>query len=299
MNSETMPSRLRRSSRVPAAIPIFVTSLNGSHFSEMCETLVVNAHGCAIRSSVKLDTGVPLHFHNKVGRETTAQVVSCYPIGPDNQNWLLGAKLDRPENFWGLPNYPKDWVLPLTSTSPRIPSLPIQGSHDLPVLTSHALELSGERAAPQLSEKDVRRLIVEAIRSLHAEITAIKEKLARAEANRSRFEVSLSSIPPELEEQLELRLRQDLAPRVVDEARQQSARLLSATEAAIEKRAIEVREEFQARSAEEFQVVEQRAGEISANIVATVREQLRDGVEGLQRKLAGDCRAGWPDLQIE
>jgi hypothetical protein len=286
MNNENIPLTLRRSSRVPAAIPIFVTSLNGTHFSEMCETLVVNAHGCAMRSSAKLDAGVPLHFHNKVGRETTARVVSCYPIGPDNQNWLLGAKLDQPENFWGLPNYPKDWVLPLTSTSPRIPSPPIQGTHDLPVLTSHAWELSGERAAPQLSERDVRRLIVEAIRSLHTEITSIKEKLARAEANRSRFEVSLSSIPPELEEQLELRLRQVLAPRVVDEARQQSARLLSATEAAIEKRAIEVREEFQARSAEEFRVVEQRAGEISANIVATVREQLRDGVEGLQRKLA-------------
>src|SRR5437764_217631 len=156
MNHETIPSGLRRSSRVPAAIPIFVTSLNGTSFSEMCETLVVSAHGCAIRSSVKLDTGVPLHFHNNVGRETTAQVVSCYPIGPDNQGWLLGAKLDRPENFWGLPNYAKDWALTLTSTSPRIPSPPIQGSHDLP---SHALELPGGRAAPQLSEKDVRRLI--------------------------------------------------------------------------------------------------------------------------------------------
>ncbi len=281
MNNET----LRRSSRVPAAIPIFVTSLNGTHFSEMCETLVVNAHGCAMRSSVKLDAGVPLHFHNKVGRETTAQVVSCRPIGPDNQTWLLGARLDRPENFWGLPNYPKDWVLPLTSIPPRIPS-PIQGSHDVPVLASHASEVNWESAAPQVSEKDVRKLIVEAIRSLHAEVTAIKDKLARGETNRSRFEVSLSSIPPELEQQLELRLRQDLGPRVVDEARQQSARLLSATEAAIEKRAIEVREEFQAKSAEEFQIVEQRAGEISANIVATVREQLRDGVEGLQRKFA-------------
>src|SRR6266568_581807 len=286
MNNENIPYTLRRSSRVPAAIPIFVTSLNGTHFSEMCETLVVNAHGCALRSSVKLDAGVPLHFHNKVGRETTARVVSCYPIGPDNQTWLLGAKLDRPDNFWGLSNYPKDWVLPLTSTTPRIASPPIPGSHDVPVLASHASEVNWESAAPQVSEKDVRKLIVEAIRSLHAEVTAIKDKLARGETNRSRFEVSLSSIPPELEQQLELRLRQDLGPRVVDEARQQSARLLSATEAAIEKRAIEVREEFQAKSAEEFQVVEQRAGEISANIVATVREQLRDGVEGLQRKLA-------------
>jgi len=114
----------------------------------------------------------------------------------------------------------------------------------------------------------------------------MKEKLARADTNRSRFDVSLSSIPPELEQQLEQRLRQELGPRVIDEARQQSSRMLSTTKATLEKIEVEVQEEFQRRSKEELAVVEQRADQISAHIVATIREQLRDGVGDLQRKLA-------------
>jgi hypothetical protein len=277
------PMTLRRSSRVPVAVPLLVSSLDGTHFSEVCETLVVNAHGCAIRSSAKLDAGVPLQFHSRDGRETTAQVVSCDPIGSGNQGWRLGARLDRPQNFWGLRNCPKDWTLALSSAAPSVPQLrapAAQGYSQVPALPSRGPEVTA-----QLSEEHVKKMIAESVRSLHAEVVSLKEKLARSEANRSRFDVSLSSIPPELEQQLEQRLRQDLGPRVLDEARQQSARLLSATEAAIEKRTIEVREEFQSRSTEELQSVENRAHEISARIVENVREHLRDGVGDLQRKL--------------
>ena len=59
-------SILRRSSRVPIQIPIHVTSLEPkTHFSEVCETLVVNAHGCALRLPVPLDKGSALHLHSK------------------------------------------------------------------------------------------------------------------------------------------------------------------------------------------------------------------------------------------
>jgi hypothetical protein len=283
MHNENPFLALRRSSRVPAIIPILVTSSDGTHFSEVCETVVVNAHGCAIQSRVKLDAGVPLQFHSQDGRETTAQVVSCQPMGSDSQNWILGARLKRPENFWGLQNFPKDWTLSLTSAPPKVPQLaatPAQSS-----LHPSGLPSQWSEVTAQLSEESVRKMIVESVHPLRAEITAMTEKLARSEANRSRFDVSLSSIPPELEQQLEQRLRQDLGPKVVEEAREQSTRMLSATKAAIEQRVIEVREEFRRKSTEELQVVEHRAGEISARIVANVREQLRDGVGDLQRKL--------------
>jgi hypothetical protein len=263
-------------------MPILVTSLDGAHFSEVCETLVVNAHGCAIRSRVKLDAGVQLHFRSKEGRVATAQVVSCQPMELDSQSWRLGARLEHSGNFWGLQNFPKDWTVSQTSALPKVPQLaaPAQSS----VLLSGG---PGEwpEARPKLSEEHVKSVIVELVRPLHAEITAMKDKLARADANRSRFEVSLSSIPPELEQQLEQRLRQDLGPKVIEEARQQSSHMLSATKTAIEKMVVEVQEEFQRRSKEELEVVEQRAGQISAHIVETIREQLRDGVGDLQRKL--------------
>src|SRR5439155_24223352 len=57
------------------------------------------------------------------------------------------------------------------------------------------------------------------------------------------------------------------------------------TKAAIEQMVVEVQAGFQRRSKEELEIVEQRAGQISAHIVETIREQLRDGVGDLQRKL--------------
>src|SRR5579864_7596103 len=110
MYNTNLPT-LRRSSRIPITVPVLVTSLKpGANFSEICETMVVSAHGCAMRSPIKLETGVPLHFHNQEGRETTAQVVYCKPSGTDRQTWTLGASFDRPENFWGLTSCPKDWA---------------------------------------------------------------------------------------------------------------------------------------------------------------------------------------------
>jgi len=281
MNSEDILASPRRSSRIPVAMPILVTSLNGAHYSEVCETLVVNAHGCAIRSRAKLDPGVSLHFHSKDGRGTTAQVVSCQRL--DSQSWRLGAQLEYPGNFWGLQSFPKDWPLTLPAAPlPKVPQLTAASQSSVEVMSA-PIERSG--SGPKLSEEDVKKVILELVRPLHAEIAGMKEKLARADANRSRFDVSLASIPAELEQQIEQRLRQDLSPKVVNEAREQASHTLSAAKTTIEKMVAEVQDEFQRRSKAELAVVEERAGQISTQIVETIREQLRDGVGDLQRKL--------------
>src|SRR5205823_5201299 len=133
------------------------------------------------------------------------------------------------------------------------------------------------------------------VRPLHAELMAIKEKLARADANRSRFDVSLSSIPPELQEQLEQRLQQYLGPKVLDEARQQSARVLSATEAVIDKRTIEVREEFQqldggirkldesVRSLEAG--LDQRLSQMAGDTVRNTRNEIESVADSMLKQL--------------
>ena len=290
MHNRNIPITLRRSSRVPAAVPILVTSLEPQiHFSEVCETLVVSAHGCAMRSPVKLDAGVPLHFHGKDGRETTAQVVSCQPIGSNSQGWRLGARLDRPENFWGLRDSPKDWAALLAA--PVVPPLPptlaltAEASHEIPGQPSQSSDVLFDDEAPHATEEHFKRMIAESVRPLQAEVMALKEKLARGEANRSRFEVSLSSIPPELEQQLELRLQKDLGPRVLDEARQQSALLLAAAKAVIDQRTTEANEDFLHRVAGQLQAVEQRAQDIPERISEDVREQLRGGLGEFQLKL--------------
>jgi hypothetical protein len=285
-NGNTLPA-LRRSSRVPTAVQILVTSLDTTHFSEVCETLVVNAHGCAMLTRVKLDTGVPLHFHSKDGRETTAQVVTCQPTSPDHRSWILGARLDRPENFWGLKVCPKDWTLPTATVTPRHPQIlkPTNtlAPNQLPGVLNQPLESAIDSA--KQSEAQVRKMIAESVRPVQAEIRSLREKLAQREANPSRFEVSLSSIPPELEQQLELRLREDLGPRVLDGTRQQSAHLLASAKATIDQQTSEGCEEFMRRAAEELKVVEKRAQDISARITENTQEHLRRGLEEFHQKL--------------
>src|ERR1700730_1822080 len=82
----TMPAanghNVRRSSRVPVNVPVRVTSLEPhAQFSEICETLVVSAHGCALRFPLQLDAGSALRLHSRGGRQATAYVVFCQPNG--------------------------------------------------------------------------------------------------------------------------------------------------------------------------------------------------------------------------
>ncbi len=279
---------LRRSSRVPAAVPILVTSLEGTQFSEVCETLVVNAHGCAILTRVKLDSGVPLHLHTKEGREATAHVVSCQPNDSETRTWRLAAKLDRPQNFWGLKECPKDWASPSVIVQARVPqtlvpTIPMP-SHKAALQQSQPSAAVLDRVARDL-QAQVTKMIAEAVGPLQLEFSALKEKLARRDSNPSRFEVSLSSIPPELQQQLELRLRNDFGPKVIAEARHQSADLLAAAKSAIEQKTIEAYQQFTGRVAGDLKGVEKRAQDLSAHIFDNAREHMRRGLEDFHQQL--------------
>ncbi len=286
MQPPPAPTTLRRSSRVPAALSILVTSLDGTHFSEVCETLVVNAHGCAMLSPAKLAAGVPLHLHSKEGREAAAHVVYCQSVGSDNRRWRLGASLDQPENFWGLRDYPKDWPVAALSVPPRVMQTLVPAV--LPPSPKEAVSHSSEAALGRLArqlEAPLMRMIAESIRPLQEQVASLSQKLAHREANPSRFEVSLSSIPPELEQQLELRLRRDLGPKVLEEARRQSAQLLAAAKATLDRRAAETHEQYLQRVAEELAAVEQRAQDLSAHIFHETREYLHRGLDDFHDQL--------------
>ncbi len=288
MQNGCIPSALRRSSRVPTALPILVTSLAGTYFSEVCKTMVVNAHGCAVLSPVKFDPGIALRFKNKDGRETTAQVVSCQPMEPDNRSWKLGAKLERPENFWGLSDCPPDWALPVGPLSAKLQQITSPTTTlALPKVPSQ-VSLSPEAILDLVArrlEAPMRRMIAESLGPIETKIKELTETLARRDANPSRFEVSLSQIPPELEQQLEVRLRKDLGPRVLEESRQQYAQLLENAKSAIDQRTNEGYEDFLRRAGEELKIVEQRAQDISTHISAEAQEQLRRGLEDFHRQL--------------
>ncbi|MBV9339738.1 MAG: hypothetical protein JO159_02460 [Acidobacteria bacterium] len=288
MHNRNAANQVRRSSRVAAAVPILVTSLEPKiHFSEVCETLVISAHGCALRSRVKLEPGVPLHLHSKDGRETTAKVVSCHPIGSNSHAWRLGARLDRPENFWGMREHPRDWaVVPPNGAAqpPAQSSAPPPAQAMREFTRGHFSASSGDNGG-SVSHDHMRRMIADSVRPLEADLAVMKERLARGEANRSRFDVSLSSIPPELEQQLESRLKTELGPRVLEEASQQSTQLLAAAKRAIDEKIAEGYRDFRVQLGTELQVLEQRARDIAGEISANVHEQLRVSLGDFQQQL--------------
>jgi len=269
-------------------VPVLVTSLEpGSRFSEVCQTLEVSAHGCAMRSPAKLAAGVPLRFHSQDGREATAQVVYCQPIGSDQPGWKLGARLDSPENFWGLRTYPKDWGrLPGPAEGNLAPKLPSDTIQAMPPDSAAAsVKIVLDRIKNQLSDEHLKAVLAELVQPLEAEVTDVKEKLARA-AQRNRFEVSLSQIPPELAEQLELRLKKDLGPQVLEQARERSEHVLEAAKAAIAQKTKETHDEFLQRVAHDLQAVEQRTQGLSTAVTENLREHLNRGLGELHQEVA-------------
>ena len=278
---------VRRSSRVPVKVAIRVTSMEpNAQISEICETLVVSAHGCALRFPLKLDTGSALRLHSRGGRQATAYVVFCQPMGSDGQGFRLGAQLDRPENFWGLESYPDDWrVLEMpvpTAQQPQKLSATSVVVHQQQT-PSRASQDVFDKLEEQLSEDRLRGILATLVRPLQAEVTELREKLA-VNAKRNRFEVSLGYIPPELEEKLWERLRQDLGTRVLQQTREQSAEMLGSAKTAIEQKISAALTEFRHRLAGELHAVEQRAQILSKELTTTAQQHVRAGIEKLQRQ---------------
>jgi hypothetical protein len=264
MHARNLPD-LRRSSRLPIALPILVTSLEpDSGFSEVCETLVVSAHGCAMRSSMKLDAGVPVQFQSKDGRWTMAHIVDCQPMEPDQQGWKLGARLDQPDNFWGLESWPDDW--------------------------SQASEVRAPAAQPPRGKRlpeyaRFRAVVAEFVEPLQAELKELREKLAQGSPRRSQFDISLSHIPAEVEEKLLIRLREDLGVQVLRQTRQQSEQVLEAAKEAIGKKITEAHNEFREQVGQDLQAVEQRAQGFSEEITDAVQKHLVSGAERFQKQV--------------
>jgi len=277
---------IRRSSRVPVHVPIRVTSMEPStQFSEICETLVVSAHGCALRFPLKLNAGSPLRLHSRGGRETTASVVFCQPMGSDGQGFQLGAQLDRPENFWGLESYPDDWrVLEMPAPGKQIPRKLAAESLAVhqPATSSRTSREILDTIEERLSEDRLRGVLASLVRPLQGEVAELREKLA-GNAKRNRFEVSLGSIPPELEEKLWERLRQDLGTRVLQQTQEQSAAILASVKMAVEQKTSAAVTEFRHRLAGELHTVEQRAQVLSKDLTTTAQQHAQAGLEKLER----------------
>jgi hypothetical protein len=268
MHSANFPDPSRRSSRVQVNVPLLVTSLEpDGNYSEVCETIVVNAHGCALCAPRPLEAGNLVQFQRKEGREIVAHVVDCQPMGFGKKAWMLSASLDQPGNFWGLKSFPEDWkLLPAVSDSrKKVPSA--------------SLKLVSEKVHRQLTNEELRDMVAELVQPLHAEIALLKEKLAQGGGRRSQFEISLSQIPPEVEEKLEIRLREDLGTRVLQQTRQQSEQVLESAKDAIGKKMRDAQNEFREHLSKELLTVEARSRSLSEELAQSVEHHFGEAAE--------------------
>jgi hypothetical protein len=286
MHSANVPETVRRSSRVPITLPIAVTSLEPSApFSEICETLVVNAHGCSIFSPTRLEAGIPVQFRRKGGGAAKAHVVDCKPMGAGQQGWQLAAKLDRPENFWGLEACPEDWArLVDIHSDDAQPSRKMPARSDKP--GAPALKIVSDKNQSQISERDLRAIVAEFVQPLHAEVVALRERAAEGDQKRSRFDISLSHIPPEVEEKLWVRLREDLGTQVLKQTQEQSAQVLGSAKTLIEQKINQALEGFRQQVAQQLQTVEQNARGLSDEIAEAVGQHFNSGAEKFQQQVA-------------
>jgi hypothetical protein len=256
----------RRSSRVPVAVPILVTSLEEPQpaFSEVCETLTVSAHGCSLRSTTRLDAGLPVQLQSKDGNWTMAHIVDCQPMNSGQSGWMLGARLDKPENFWGLETCPEDWARLLEMPSPN---------------------KSRKLRRPAPANGDLHALVADLIEPLRAEVSEIRQRVEQREAGRSQFDISLSYIPPEVQEKVAVRLREELGAEVMEKTRLQSEQIMEATKDAIGKRLADVRNQFRGELSQELLRVEQRAQVLSDEITVAVQKHFQSGGERLEQQL--------------
>lgn len=261
MPSQTLTGALRRSSRVPITMPITVTSVDSAaQLFEVCETIVVNAHGCALRSPIKLENGLVLQFKANDGRQTTAHVVDCQPLG-NSKGWRVAVGLDLPGNFWGLTSCPDDWM-----RLAEMPSESFPGNHG---------------SMPKMPM--LRALVAEMIEPIQAEIENVASRLTQHK-ERSRFEVSLTHIPPEVEEKLWKRLREDLNAQSLQQTREHADKLLGAAQSAIELKITESQEEFRQWVREQIGVVGQQAQAVSEQTSNEMQKRLRDASQQFEQQ---------------
>src|SRR5438874_6141135 len=140
---------MRRSTRIRWEIPVLITSLApGVEFSECCDTVAVNAHGCGIITTTRLEKGIPVKLSLLPNsQEATAHIADVVPLGEDGKSWLLGIQLNEPRNVWGVTSPPEDWNLGAPAADPALTTLSASATVDSSLPSELGLLETAARAA--------------------------------------------------------------------------------------------------------------------------------------------------------
>ena len=114
-SSNSLIRESRRSTRVPLKV---VVSVEGSTDPFTCEgeTIMVNLHGASLLTEVGLQLGMEVTIQVFLtGKKAVARVAYVDPANPLH----CGIELHEPQNIWGVPLPPVDWVEPAADRDRR------------------------------------------------------------------------------------------------------------------------------------------------------------------------------------
>ena len=113
-----------------------------------------------------------------------------------------------------------------------------------------------------------------------------RKRPPRGNCKHSRFDISLSHIPPEVEEKLWVRLREDLGTQVLKQTQEQSAQVLGSAKTMIEQKIGQALEGFRQQATQELKTVEQNARGLSEEIAEAVGQHFNSGAERFQQQVS-------------
>ncbi len=118
---ETQYAKTRRSSRVFMRVRVVVAgkNLDGRKFREVCETIVVSAHGGLLYLNQPLENGVMLVLTNPFTQEEQECRV-VYLGDASEKGQRIGVEFLSPApRFWGVEFAPADWPARPESAPPQ------------------------------------------------------------------------------------------------------------------------------------------------------------------------------------
>jgi len=112
--SQEPPSSLRRSTRIEFVTPVFLSGRDaaGERFRELTQTVVVNLHGCRLRTSYHVLVGMLVTLEcPKAGTTGKGVCVKVWDAPAGVVGHEIAVQLVRPQNLWSVPNPPADWEI--------------------------------------------------------------------------------------------------------------------------------------------------------------------------------------------
>ena len=108
------PASRRRSTRIDYITTVILSGKDagGNPFREFTQTLIVNLHGCKVRTSYRIMVGMLVTLEcPKAGTSGKGVCVRVWDPPPGVAGHEVAVQLIKPQNLWAVPNPPPDWEL--------------------------------------------------------------------------------------------------------------------------------------------------------------------------------------------